>query len=107
MRRTALFALTASICIATAAQAAPTETTSASPAFSTAITAQGFRAYDKAISSDAMDGRKPGAPGGARAVAWIIDQFKTRRQLAGGDAWPPWYADSAFRAKRVEMMKST
>ncbi|HET7560852.1 MAG TPA: M28 family metallopeptidase [Rhodanobacteraceae bacterium] len=78
MRRTVLFALTASVCFAAAAQAAPAETATAasrSP-FSTAITAQGFRAYDKAISSDAMDGRKPGTPGGARAVAWIVDQFK-------------------------------
>ncbi|HET7930293.1 MAG TPA: M28 family metallopeptidase [Rhodanobacteraceae bacterium] len=78
MRRTILFALTAGACFAAAAQAAPAENAAPAshPPFSTAITAQGFRAYDKAISSDAMDGRKPGTPGGARAVAWIVDQFK-------------------------------
>ncbi|WHZ19342.1 MAG: Peptidase M28 [Rhodanobacteraceae bacterium] len=77
MRRTVLFALTAGLCVATAAQAAPAENASAtSQPFSSAITAQGFRAYDQAISSDAMDGRKPGTPGGERAKAWIAEQFK-------------------------------
>jgi len=77
MRRTVLFALATSLCMAAAAQAAPAEDAS-SPAqtFSTAITAQGFRAYDKAISSDYMDGRKPGTVGGERATAWIVEQFK-------------------------------
>jgi len=77
MRRTALFAVTGALCIATAAQAAPAgaASTTAQP-FSSAITAQGFRAYDKAISSDTMDGRKPGTPGGERATAWIVEQFK-------------------------------
>jgi Zn-dependent M28 family amino/carboxypeptidase len=77
MHRTVLFALTASLAIAASAQAAPADTASnGSDPFSTAITAQGFRAYDKAISSDAMDGRKPGTPGGERATAWIVEQFK-------------------------------
>jgi Zn-dependent M28 family amino/carboxypeptidase len=79
MRRTFLFALTAAICFAGAAQAAPADTaasTSAQPPFSTAITAQGFRAYDKAISSDSMGGRKPGTVGGQRATQWIVEQFK-------------------------------
>jgi Zn-dependent M28 family amino/carboxypeptidase len=49
---------------------------SASQPLSAAITAQGFRAYDQAISSDAMDGRKPGTPGGERATRWIVEQFK-------------------------------
>ena len=44
--------------------------------FSTAITAAGFRAYDQAISTDYMDGRKPGTVGAERATAWIIEQFK-------------------------------
>src|SRR6185312_6906392 len=77
MRRSILFAVVASLCVSAAAQAAPAENaSSASQPFSTAITAQGFRAYDKAISSDTMDGRKPGTPGGERATAWIVDQFK-------------------------------
>ncbi|MGH8182641.1 MAG: M28 family metallopeptidase [Rhodanobacteraceae bacterium] len=77
MRRTILFALTAGLCVAAAAQAAPAENASATTQpFSTAITAQGFRAYDKAISSDYMDGRKPGTVGGKRATAWIVAQFK-------------------------------
>jgi len=77
MRRTVLFAVTAALGIATAAQAAPTDNTAANAQpFSSAITAQGFRAYDKAISSDTMDGRKPGTPGGERATAWIVEQFK-------------------------------
>ncbi len=79
MRRTVLFALTAGICLGGAAQAAPADTAAAAsthPAFSTAITAQGFRAYDKAISSDYMEGRKPGTTGGERATHWIVEQFK-------------------------------
>ena len=77
MRRTVLFALTASLGIAASAQAAPAKNAShGSQPFSTAITAQGFRAYDKAISSDTMDGRKPGTPGGERATQWIVEQFK-------------------------------
>ena len=77
MRRTVLFAVTAALGIATTAQAAPAGNTAANAQpFSSAITAQGFRAYDKAISSDTMDGRKPGTPGGERASAWIVEQFK-------------------------------
>ncbi|MBN8736956.1 MAG: M28 family peptidase [Xanthomonadales bacterium] len=77
MRRTVLFAFTAGLCVAAAAQAAPVDNAAgdAQP-FSTAITAQGFRDYDKAISSDSMDGRKPGTPGGERAKAWIVEQFR-------------------------------
>jgi Zn-dependent M28 family amino/carboxypeptidase len=77
MRRAVLFALTASLCLTAAAQAAPAETAADTPQpFSTAITAQGFRAYDEAISSDSMAGRKPGTVGGERATAWIVEQFK-------------------------------
>jgi Zn-dependent M28 family amino/carboxypeptidase len=98
MRRAVPFAFTASLCLAAAActpsgnpenpAQAPTGSAPASAAsapaaaastpqpFSSAITAEGFRAYDKAISSDDMDGRKPGTPGGDRAAAWIVDQFK-------------------------------
>lgn len=80
MRRTILFALIAGVCIAAAAQATPDYAASATKAaaqpFSTAITADGFRAYDKAVSTDKMDGRKPGTAGGKRAQAWIVDQFK-------------------------------
>lgn len=72
MRRIALAALIA-ICSLAAAQAADAPT---SNVFSPAITAAGFRAYDQAISSDAMEGRKPGTPGGQRATAYIVDQFK-------------------------------
>jgi Zn-dependent M28 family amino/carboxypeptidase len=77
MRRAVLFALTASLCLTAAAQAAPAETAADTPQpFSTAITAQVFRAYDEAISSDSMAGRKPGTVGGERATAWIVEQFK-------------------------------
>ena len=77
MRRNMLFALTAGLCVAAAAQAMPTDRPAAdAQSFSNAITAQGFRAYDKAISSDYMDGRKPGTVGGRRATAWIVRQFK-------------------------------
>ncbi|MBS0431813.1 MAG: aminopeptidase, partial [Proteobacteria bacterium] len=72
MRRILLSTFTAAACVVASAQTADPQ-----PApFSTAITAQGFRDYDKAISSDAMDGRKPGTPGGERAKAWIVEQFK-------------------------------
>ncbi|TAN03730.1 MAG: M28 family peptidase [Rhodanobacteraceae bacterium] len=77
MRRSILFTFTASLCVAAAAQAAPADNAASTPQpFSTAISAQQFRAYDKAISTDAMDGRKPGTHGAQLAKAWIIDQFK-------------------------------
>lgn len=76
MRRTALCTLIAGLGFLAAAQAAPADKPAATQPFSSAITAQGLRAYDKAISTDAMDGRKPGTPGGDRAVAWIVKQFK-------------------------------
>ena len=98
MRRAVPLAITASLCLAAAACApsgnpansaqaptgsapasagsAPAAAASAPQPFSSAITAEGFRAYDEAISSDDMDGRKPGTPGGDRATAWIADQFK-------------------------------
>ena len=76
MRRSILFAAIAGLCVAVAAQAAPADTAGSAQPFSSAITPQGFRAYDKAISSDYMDGRKPGTVGGQRATAWIVDQFK-------------------------------
>ncbi|HEX5487986.1 MAG TPA: M28 family metallopeptidase [Rhodanobacteraceae bacterium] len=102
MRRNVSFALIAGLCIAVAACSSPTDTgnpgsapaatgsvvsppaaagsaagaSSVGQPFSSAITAQGFRAYDKAISSDEMDGRKPGTPGGERAKNWIVEQFR-------------------------------
>ncbi len=77
MLRRTLFALTVSLCVAAAAQAAPDAKAPASTQpFSSAITAQGFRAYDKAISSDYMDGRKPSTVGEQRATAWIVKQMK-------------------------------
>ena len=68
------FAIAAGLGFSIAATAAP-PAHSAQP-FSSAITAQGFRAYDKAISTDAMDGRKPGTHGAEIAKAWIVQQFK-------------------------------
>jgi Zn-dependent M28 family amino/carboxypeptidase len=76
MRCKSVLALSAGLCVVAAAQAAPVAQPAAAQPFSTAITASSFKAYDKAISSDAMDGRKPGTPGGDRAVAWIVQQFK-------------------------------
>ncbi len=77
MRRNPLIVLTASLGIAAAAQAAPADSpTSTAQPISSAITAQGFHAYDKAISSDYMDGRKPGTVGAERATAWIVEQMK-------------------------------
>lgn len=77
MRRTILFAICATLAVTAAAQAAPGDNGGhGTQPFSAAITALGFRAYDKAISSDAMGGRKPGTPGADRAVAWIVEQFK-------------------------------
>lgn len=81
MRRIAIAVLIAS-CSFASAQAADTKPATASSsanaaaAFSPAITAQGFRDYDKAISSDYMEGRKPGTQGAQRATAYIIEQFK-------------------------------
>src|SRR5690348_5862222 len=84
MRRTVPFALTAALCFAGAAQAAPADTAaSASTSFSTAITAKGFRAYDKTISSDYMGGRKPGTVSGQRATQWIVEQFEKLGLLPG------------------------
>jgi Zn-dependent M28 family amino/carboxypeptidase len=68
----ATFAVAATASAATANPVAPGNT----PVFSPAITAPGFQAYDKAISSDYMDGRKPGSVGAERATAWIVQQMK-------------------------------
>ncbi len=77
MRSTLGLALIAGLCIHGFAQSATAEpTVGSTPPFSTAITAPGFRAYDAAISSDYMHGRKPGTPGGRRATAWIVQQFR-------------------------------
>jgi len=82
MRRVLLTAFIAAACFAASAQAANTPPASngssvaqAAP-FTPAITAQGFRDYDKAISSDTMEGRKPGTEGEKRATAYIVEQFK-------------------------------
>ncbi|SRR5579883_289923 len=69
MRRVVLSTLIAVAGFATSAQAA-------TASFSPVITAQGFRDYDKAISSDYMQGRKPGTEGAQRATAYIVEQFK-------------------------------
>ncbi|HEX7326788.1 MAG TPA: M28 family metallopeptidase [Rhodanobacteraceae bacterium] len=77
MRRTILFTLLAGLTAAGAAQAAPAAQASGTgDIFSSAITAQGLKAYDKAISSDYMDGRKPGTVGAKRATSWIVKQFR-------------------------------
>jgi len=83
MRRIVLSAFIAAACFAASAQAAsPPPASSGSSAnqtapFTPAITAQGFRDYDKAISSDFMEGRKPGTEGAQRATSYIVEQFKT------------------------------
>lgn len=74
MRRPVL-AISVAVLAATAAFAADTPVAN-EKTFSPAITAAGFRAYDKAISSDTMEGRKPGTPGAQRATAYIVEQFK-------------------------------
>jgi len=79
MRRVLLTAFIAAACAASA-QAAPPASSGSSAAqaapFTPAITAQGFGDYDKAISSDFMEGRKPGTEGAQRATSWIVEQFK-------------------------------
>lgn len=71
----AAIALTISLCGGAVRNAAGAERPS--PAvFGKAITAQGFRAFDEAISSDYMDGRKPGTIGEERATSWIVEQFQ-------------------------------
>jgi len=82
MRRIVLSTFIAAACFAASAQAAntPPASNGSAPAqaapFTSAITAQGFRDYDKAISSDTMEGRKPGTEGEKRATAYIVEQFK-------------------------------
>ena len=81
MRRIVLSALVVAACVAAPSQAAdlpaPADSSGGQAApFAPAITAQGFRDYDKAISSDYMEGRKPGTEGGKRATAYIVEQFK-------------------------------
>ena len=81
MRRIVVSAFIAAACFAASAQAAnPPATagssTGQSPSFTPAITAQGFRDYDKAISSDFMEGRKPGPDGAQRATSYIVEQFR-------------------------------
>ncbi len=77
MHRIIVFTVSLGLGIVVAAQAqAAQPTPDSNQPFSSAITAQGFRDSVKAISTDAMGGRKPGTPGGDRAVAWIVKQFK-------------------------------
>ncbi|HEU0276776.1 MAG TPA: M28 family metallopeptidase [Rhodanobacteraceae bacterium] len=81
MRHHLAAALAATVAVASTAStasAAPADHAKASdtPVFSPAITASGFKAYDKAISSDYMDGRKPGTVGAERATAWIVKQMQ-------------------------------
>lgn len=86
MRFTPGLALIAGFCLSSAAQAAHADIAAASAQpFSTAITACGLRAYDQAISSDYMDGRK----------------------LAGSNAWPQWCRDNEFRARREQLMSKS
>lgn len=73
---------------------------SAARPFSSAITAEGFRDYDKAISSDEMDGRKPGTPGAERATAWIVDQFKALGLQPGNDG--SWFQEVPFVSTALE-----
>ncbi len=40
-----------------------------------APTAEDLRAMTRALADDAMEGRRPGTPGGARTVAYIIDRM--------------------------------
>jgi Zn-dependent M28 family amino/carboxypeptidase len=77
MHRTIMFAIIAGLCVSATAQATPPSGNGAAATpFSTAIQAKTFRAYDKAISSNYMQGRKPGTVGAHRATAWIVKHFK-------------------------------
>ncbi|HEX7348109.1 MAG TPA: M28 family metallopeptidase [Rhodanobacteraceae bacterium] len=83
MRRPILSALSIGLCaaglgLAASAQTAPAASapSSSAPTASPAITASSMKAYDKAISSDAMDGRAPGTQGAKLATAWIVQQMK-------------------------------
>ena len=78
MRHILTATLVAAACFAGCAGAAnaPATTAGSTQPFTPAITAAGFRDYDKAISSDTMLGRKPGAEGEKRATAYIVEQFK-------------------------------
>ncbi len=78
-------ALAATFAVAATAAAAPADHArpGTAPVFSPAITAQGFKAFDQAISSDYMDGRKPGTVGAERATAWIVQQMKAIGLTAG------------------------
>jgi Zn-dependent M28 family amino/carboxypeptidase len=57
------------------------------PQVSTGLTptAASIREMTAALADDAMDGRRPGTPGGARAVAYIIDQMKRIGLSPGGE----------------------
>jgi len=78
MRRILLATSIAAACFAVSANAAntPSATGRSPKPFTPAITAAGFRDYDKAISSDYMEGRKPGTEGAKRATGYVVEQFK-------------------------------
>lgn len=48
-------------------------------------TAASIREMTTALSSDEMDGRRPGTPGGARAVAYIIEQMTAAGLVPAGE----------------------
>jgi len=50
-----------------------------------APTTESLREMTRALSDDAMDGRRPGTPGGARAVTYIIEQMQRIGLAPGGE----------------------
>ena len=67
-------------------ETAPSDAASGAALASTSveITASDLEAHVHALASDAMEGRMTGAPGGAKATAYVTALFETHRPGAGG-----------------------
>lgn len=94
MHRPVLVALIAIFAAAPAWADGPASAGSAAAPSSPIITPARFAAYEQAISSDTMEGRKPGTVGGQRTTAYIVEQFK-KLGLAPGNHGS-WFQDVPY-----------
>lgn len=93
----------------TAADAAPqTETASTPipPAVPVGPTAASIREVTAALASDDMDGRRPGTPGGAKAVAYIVAQMKAAGLAPAGENGE-WTQSVPMRAVTTDAARTT
>ncbi len=70
------------------------------------IDAAFLRRHTAALSDDSMEGRRPGTPGGARAVAYIVAQMQALGLTPAGEDGG-WTQSVPMRAVRLDPARST